>query len=72
MLRFSRRGEAGVTEETTAFADAMIFDGVSDELREGCVRDPGGGDAGLAQAIREGLTAAPRYLFCGAALSAPE
>ena len=33
------------------------------------VRDPGGGDAGLAQAIREGLTAAPRYLFCGAALS---
>src|SRR2546430_1228128 len=33
------------------------------------LRDPGGGDAGLAQAIREGLTAAPRYLFCGAALS---
>ena len=33
------------------------------------IRDPGGGDAGLAQAIREGLTAAPRYLFCGAALS---
>src|SRR5256886_16601681 len=33
------------------------------------VRDPGGGDAGLAQAIREGLTAAPRYLFCGPALS---
>jgi imidazolonepropionase-like amidohydrolase len=134
-----------VSEEITAFADAMIFDGVSAELREGCVRvaagmiasvsenpergdrvidcrgrtvvpglidahlhaygarlslleietsplsylalagarrlagalgrgfttvrDPGGGDAGLAQAIREGLTAAPRYLFCGAALS---
>ena len=38
MLRFSRRGEAGVTEEITAFADAMIFDGVSAELREGCVR----------------------------------
>ena len=33
------------------------------------IRDPAGGDAGLAQAIREGLTAAPRYLFCGAALS---
>jgi cytosine/adenosine deaminase-related metal-dependent hydrolase len=33
------------------------------------VRDPGGGDAGLARAIREGLTAAPRYLFCGPALS---
>jgi hypothetical protein len=27
-----------VTEETTAFANAMIFDGVSNELREGCVR----------------------------------
>jgi imidazolonepropionase-like amidohydrolase len=134
-----------VTEETTAFANARIFDGTSAELREGCirvaastiaevaegpepgdriidcrgrtivpglidahfhaygarlslleietsplsylalagakrlagalgrgfttVRDPGGGDAGLAQAIREGLTAAPRYLFCGPALS---
>ncbi len=134
-----------MTEETTAFANAMIFDGSSAELREGCVRvaagtivevgegpeagdrvidcrgrtvvpglidahfhaygarlslmeietsplsylalagarrlagalgrgfttvrDPGGGDAGLDQAIREGLTAAPRYLFCGAALS---
>ena len=134
-----------MTGETTAFANAMIFDGVSDGLRDGCVRvasgrivevsegpepgdrvidcrgrtvvpglidahfhayaasfslleietsplsylalagarrlagalgrgfttvrDPGGGDAGLARAIREGLTAAPRYLFCGAALS---
>ncbi len=134
-----------MTGEVTAFANAMVFDGVSAELREGCVRvaagtiasvgegpeagdrvidcrgrtvvpglidahlhaygvrlslleietsplsylalagarrlagalgrgfttvrDPGGGDAGLAQAIREGLTAAPRYLFCGAALS---
>ena len=131
--------------ETTAFANARIFDGTSAELREGCVRvaagtiaevaegpgpgdrivdcrgrtvvpglidahfhaygarlslleietsplsylalagakrlagalgrgfttvrDPGGGDAGLARAIREGLTAAPRYLFCGPALS---
>jgi imidazolonepropionase-like amidohydrolase len=134
-----------VTEETAAFANARIFDGVSAELREGCVRvaagtiagvaegpepgdrivdcrgrtvipglidahfhaygarlslleietsplsylalagarrladalgrgfttvrDPGGGDAGLARAVREGLTAAPRYLFCGPALS---
>ena len=33
------------------------------------IRDPGGGDAGLARAIREGLAAAPRYLFCGPALS---
>jgi imidazolonepropionase-like amidohydrolase len=27
-----------VTEQTTAFANAMIFDGVSAELREGCIR----------------------------------
>ena len=27
-----------MTGETTAFANAMIFDGVSAELREGCVR----------------------------------
>jgi len=27
-----------VTEETTAFANALIFDGTSAELREGCVR----------------------------------
>ena len=29
------------------------------------VRDPGGGDAGLAQAIREGLTAAPGTCSAG-------
>ncbi len=33
------------------------------------VRDPAGGDAGFARAIAEGLFAAPRYLFTGAALS---
>jgi hypothetical protein len=38
VLRFPRRGEVGVTEETAAFAHALIFDGVSAELREGCVR----------------------------------
>ena len=27
-----------MTEETTAFANARIFDGMSAELREGCVR----------------------------------
>jgi hypothetical protein len=27
-----------VTEETTAFANARIFDGTSAELREGCIR----------------------------------
>ena len=33
------------------------------------VRDPSGGDAGLARAITEGLIAAPRYLWTGPALS---
>lgn len=33
------------------------------------VRDCGGGDAGLARAITEGLIESPRYLFCGPALS---
>jgi imidazolonepropionase-like amidohydrolase len=33
------------------------------------VRDPSGGDAGLARAIAEGLLASPRYLWTGAALS---
>jgi imidazolonepropionase-like amidohydrolase len=40
-------------------------------LRRGftTVRDPAGGDAGLARAIAEGLIPAPRYLWTGAALS---
>jgi imidazolonepropionase-like amidohydrolase len=33
------------------------------------VRDPSGGDAGLARAIVEGLLPSPRYLWTGAALS---
>jgi imidazolonepropionase-like amidohydrolase len=33
------------------------------------VRDPSGGDAGLARAIGEGLLPAPRYLWTGPALS---
>lgn len=33
------------------------------------VRDPAGGDAGLARAIAENLIASPRYLWTGAALS---
>jgi imidazolonepropionase-like amidohydrolase len=33
------------------------------------VRDPAGGDAGLARAIDEGLIRAPRYLYTGPALS---
>jgi imidazolonepropionase-like amidohydrolase len=40
-------------------------------LRRGftTVRDPAGGDAGLARAIAEGVIAAPRYLFTGPGLS---
>lgn len=33
------------------------------------VRDPSGGDAGIARAIREGLLPSPRYLWTGPALS---
>jgi imidazolonepropionase-like amidohydrolase len=33
------------------------------------IRDPAGGDAGLARAIAEGLIPAPRYLWTGPALS---
>jgi cytosine/adenosine deaminase-related metal-dependent hydrolase len=36
-----------VTEETTAFANAVIFDGGSAELREGCVRVAAGTIAGV-------------------------
>ena len=38
-----------MTEETTAFANAMIFDGVSAELREGCVRVAAGTIAEVAE-----------------------
>ena len=54
MLRFSRRGEVGVTEETTAFANARIFDGTSAELREGCVRVAAGTIAEVARGPRAG------------------
>jgi imidazolonepropionase-like amidohydrolase len=33
------------------------------------VRDAGGADYGLAQAVEEGITPGPRLLFCGHALS---
>jgi imidazolonepropionase-like amidohydrolase len=49
MLRFPRRGEVGVTEQTTAFANARIFDGTSAELREGCVRVAAGTIAEVAE-----------------------
>jgi len=44
---------------------------LSASLRRGftTVRDPSGGDAGLARAIAEGLIESPRYLWTGPALS---
>lgn len=44
---------------------------LSAALRRGftTVRDPSGGDAGLARAIAEGLIESPRYLWTGPALS---
>src|SRR6266513_5422556 len=59
-LPISRRGEVGVTEETTAFADAMIFDGVSAELREGCVRVA----AGTIAEVAEGPEPGDRVIDC--------
>src|SRR5438034_1306704 len=60
MLRFSRGGEVGVTEETTAFADAMIFDGSSAELRDGCVRVAAGTIAEVAEGTGGGAPGDPR------------
>jgi imidazolonepropionase-like amidohydrolase len=49
-----------VTEETTAFADARIFDGVSDELREGCVRVA----SGTIAEVGEGPGPGDRVIDC--------
>jgi imidazolonepropionase-like amidohydrolase len=49
-----------VTGETTAFANAMIFDGVSDELREGCVRVA----AGVIAEVSEGPEAGDQVVDC--------
>ena len=50
-----------MTEETTAFANARIFDGVPAELREGCVRLAAGVIAEVAGGLGFGtdLMAAP-------------
>ena len=49
-----------MTEETTAFANAMIFDGSSAELREGCVRVA----AGTIVEVGEGPEAGDRVIDC--------
>jgi imidazolonepropionase-like amidohydrolase len=49
-----------VTEETTAFASAMIFDGVSAGLREGCVRV----EAGTIAEVGEGPEPGDRVIDC--------
>ena len=51
---------AGVTEETAAFAHALIFDGVSAELREGCVRVA----AGTIVEVGEGPEPGDRVIDC--------
>ena len=38
-----------MTEQTTAFANARIFDGTSAELREGCIRVAAGTIAEVAE-----------------------
>ena len=49
-----------MTEETTAFANAMIFDGLSAELREGCVRVA----EGTIVEVGEGPEAGDRVVDC--------
>jgi predicted amidohydrolase YtcJ len=49
-----------VAEETTAFANAMIFDGSSAELREGCVRVA----AGVIAEVGGGPEAGDRVVDC--------
>ena len=60
MLRFPRRGEVEVTEESTAFANARIFDGTSAELRDGCVRVA----AGTIAEVAEGPEPGDRIIDC--------
>ena len=49
-----------MTEETTAFANARIFDGMSAELREGCVRVA----AGTIAEVAEGPGPGDRVVDC--------
>jgi imidazolonepropionase-like amidohydrolase len=49
-----------MTGEVTAFANAMVFDGVSAELREGCVRVA----AGTIASVGEGPEAGDRVIDC--------
>ena len=49
-----------MTEQTAAFANALIFDGVSAELREGCVRVA----AGTIVEVGEGPEQGDRIVDC--------
>jgi imidazolonepropionase-like amidohydrolase len=49
-----------VTAETTAFANSMIFDGSSADLREGCVRVA----SGTIVEVGEGPKAGDRVIDC--------
>ena len=49
-----------MTGETTAFANAVIFDGVSDGLRDGCVRVA----AGTIVEVGEGPEPGDRVIDC--------
>src|SRR5262249_33517331 len=49
-----------ISEETTAFANGLIFDGVSDELREGCLRVA----AGVIVEVGEGPEPGDRIMDC--------
>jgi imidazolonepropionase-like amidohydrolase len=62
---------AEIRHTSPAYSTARTIEILEGMLRRGftTVRDEGGADYGLAQAVQEGCMAGPRLLFCGHALS---
>lgn len=58
-----RTAPSYVAQQARQIIEAMLLRGFT------TVRDAGGADYGLAQAVEDGLIAGPRILFCGHALS---
>ncbi|WP_214106679.1 metal-dependent hydrolase family protein [Acrocarpospora catenulata] len=61
----------GLTDESPQYATAYAIGTMREMLRKGftTVRDVGGADFGLAQAVQDGLIPGPRVLFGGKAIS---
>ncbi|GAA4494164.1 amidohydrolase family protein [Actinoallomurus oryzae] len=67
----SGMGGLGTERRLASFVAINAVERLKGALRRGftTVRDPAGGDAGLARAITDGLVRVPRYLYTGPALS---